>query len=115
MGGATLPASSPGWDMPTTKTGSGSQTAPGMKEVARLAALLVATIFPAVASAQVVVTLPARQLARVRVPLGVAVGPRSRELMPTIDRVIRDHYPEARSVILYVKMENGKTAWIPLS
>jgi hypothetical protein len=89
----------------------------GLRRVLRMAAMVVATTYPTAVGATVLVVLPdTPKAARLVVPLrGVRVGPRARDLLPAIDREVRESYPEAKAVMLYIRLESGKPAWLPVS
>ena len=102
--------------MPTTD--SGTTAATGLRAVAKLAALLVATTYPAAVAARVIVMLPGPGMARLPVPVGSApaYGPRVRDIIPAIAREVRTYYPEALRVDVLVELPGGGSpAWFPVS
>jgi hypothetical protein len=99
-------------------TDSGTVAGEGLRSAAKLAALLVATTYPAAAAARVIVTLPGPGLARLAVPVGAAqaYGPRTRDLIPAIAREVLAYYPEAQRVDVLVELPGGGSpAWFPVS
>lgn len=89
-----------------------------LKDVAQLAALVVATVYPAAVEARIVVRLPGESRPTripVRLPRWLPLGgPRARDTLPEIGRIVRDYYPEAEWVGLFLTLPNGDEPWFPI-